>query len=104
MENTENASPMQATRKPKGIKSVDVRRLRREGFSNTAISELLNVTPSSVSYHLRKRSTVKASAASSRKESIMPVTSFEADLFGTVIKLDRIPASIEHIGNKIIIK
>lgn len=105
MENPEIVPvPAQASRRPKGIKSVDVRRLRRQGYSVTDIGDLLGITQASVSYHLNKKSKNKTEGKMSTvKDSTVQDTAFEAELFGTIIKLDRTPRSIERIGNKIII-
>ncbi len=89
--------------RPKGIKTADVKRLKREGYSIAAICNKLNVSAATVYNHLAKK---RADAGVKRdtKAAVTETVSFEAELFGTVIKLDRTPVSIERVGNKIIIK
>lgn len=89
--------------RPKGIKTADVKRMKREGYSIAAICNKLNVTSATVYNHLAKK---RADAGVKRdtKSATTETVSFEAELFGTVIKLDRTPVSIERVGNKIIIK
>lgn len=111
MENTVENTPMVSAlpqTKRKGIKTADVKRLKREGHSNAAISQKLNISGATVSYHLGKRR--KAKTAEPEVKSLVAavdittVEGFEAELFGTIIKLDRVPVSIERIGNRIVIK
>lgn len=90
----------------KGVKTVDVKRLKRSGMSLTAIAKQYGISYSAVSYHLskkRKPNTPKDVQVRKSVNTETP-TGFEADLFGTIIKLDRVPVSIEREGNRIIIK
>lgn len=102
----ENPTPeiSRSHQRPKGIKTSDVKRLKREGKSVPEISEKLGVSHQTVRYHLAKKR-----ADAGVKRNINPTlvdnsTSFEAELFGTLIKLDKTPSSIERIGNRIVIK
>lgn len=93
-------------KRPKGIKTADIKRMKREGYSTAAICNKLNVSPATVSYHLAKKRKPKADNVADVRSSVNSeeLNGFEAELFGTVIKLDRVPASIERIGNRIVIK
>lgn len=90
----------------KGIKTADVKRLKRTGMSLTAISKQYGISVSAVNYHLGKKRKPRTTKTVEVRKSVSTETSmgFEADLFGTIIKLDRIPVSIEREGNRIIIK
>lgn len=89
--------------KRKGIKTADVKRLKREGHSIAAICNKLNVSTATVAYHLGKKR--KDKGVPRVKAAVAPVMSgFEVELFGTVIILDQAPASIERVGNRITIK
>jgi predicted transcriptional regulator len=90
--------------KPKGIKTADVKRLKRTGMSVPEISDKLGVSHQTVRYHLAKK---RADVGVKRNINPTPVdnnTGFEAELFGTLIKLDKTPSSIERVGNRIVIK
>jgi hypothetical protein len=91
---------------PKGVKTADVKRMKREGLSNTTIAKKCGISTSAVNYHLgKKRKSKTTTEVKVRKSVNAPeLSGFEADLFGTVIKLDQIPTSIERVGNRIIIK
>jgi predicted transcriptional regulator len=91
---------------PKGVKTVDVKRLKRNGMTVSAIAKHIGVSSSAVSYHLGKKRKARTTNTAEVRKHVKTKTSteFEADLFGTIIKLDRIPASIERDGNRIIIK
>jgi AcrR family transcriptional regulator len=89
--------------RPKGIKTAEVKRMKREGYSIAAICNKLNVTSATVYNHLAKKRAdagVKRDTKSATAEAVL----FEADLFGTVFRLDKAPVSIERIGNRIVIK
>jgi predicted transcriptional regulator len=103
----ENFNPEEISKsltKVRGIKTSDVKRMKREGKSVHEISEKLGVSQQSVRYHLAKK---RADAGIKRVINPIPVDnskSFEAELFGTLIKLDQVPSSIERVGNRIVIK
>lgn len=89
--------------KRKGIKTADVKRLKREGHSIAAICNKLNVSTATVSYHLAKKRKDKGTTRVKAAVTTAPDTTFEVELFGTTIKLDKAPNSIEKIGTKLII-
>lgn len=104
MENSINESTVVAFQRPKGIKTSDVKRLKRAGKSIPEISQNLGVSQQTVRYHLAKK---RADAGIKRAINPTPVdssTEFEAELFGTLIKLDKVPSTIERVGNRIVIK
>jgi orotate phosphoribosyltransferase-like protein len=104
MENLVNAPETQTKRSYNNkVKSVDVRRLKRQGYTPAAIAEKLNMSATAVYYHLIKKPKKNADDKVTVKTSSADVM-FEAELFGTTIRLDKVPMSIERIGNKIIIK
>lgn len=91
-------------KRPKGIKTKDVKALHRTGMSASEIATHLGISQGTVSYHLKKK---RADAGVKRVVNPTPVdnsTGFEAELFGTLIRLDQTPTSIERIGNRIVIK
>lgn len=92
--------------RPKGIKTADVKRLKRDGYSNAAICNKLGCSGATVSYHLSKRRKSKSVAEVTVKTQVETTEfkGFEAELFGTLIRLDQTPSSIERIGNRIVIK
>lgn len=108
----ENQSNNQVTTKRtgftgrKGIKTADVKRLKRTGMSLTAISKQYGISVSAVNYHLSKKRKARTTNTAEVRKSVNTenLSGFEADLFGTIIKLDRVPVSIEREGNRIIIK
>lgn len=106
MENNQETRPVWNSRKPKGIKTADVKRLRKEGLSLQEIADKMDISYATVAYHLAKKrkdaGTVRVKSQMSA-ETPTPIP-FEADLFGTILKLDRTPLSIERIGNRIVIK
>lgn len=101
MENLEPALPAQKSTAPKKIKSADVRRLKRQGYTPAAIADHLGVSPATVYYHLikKKRATteVKTSVSTSDKFA------FEVNLYGVSIKLQQRPTTIEQRENAILI-
>lgn len=101
MENLTNGQIL--TPKRKGIKTAEVKRLKREGLTIRQICDALNVSHATVYHHLAKKrkdlGTTRVKAAVTTEN-----TGFEAELFGTIIKLDKAPTSIERVGNRIIIK
>jgi orotate phosphoribosyltransferase-like protein len=103
MENLVEAQEAQTKRSYNRVKSVDVRRLKRQGFTPAAIAEKLNMSATAVYYHLIKKPKKGTENKMSVKTSVETVA-FEAELFGTTIRLDKVPASIERIGNRIVIK
>lgn len=80
--------------------------MKREGYSNAAISLALDCSAATVSYHLCKKRKSKSETPVSVKTSVATeeFKGFEAELFGTIIRLDKTPSSIERIGNRIVIK
>ena len=103
MENVNPEGLTQPQKRPKGIKTADVKRLKREGHSVPAICNKLGISYASVTYHLRKKR--KDTGVPRVKTAVVAESiGFEAELFGTIIKLDKVPAMIERIGNRIIIK
>ena len=85
---------------PKKIKSSEIRRLKREGHSPAAIAKKLGVSANTVYYHLitkKKRTQAKTELKQQASEC------FEFEVFGTVIKTDQKPVSIEKVGNRIVI-
>lgn len=103
MENLVNAPETQTKRSYNKVKSVDVRRLKRQGYTPAAIAEKLNMSATAVYYHLIKKPKNEAEKKVTVKTTVNTVM-FEAELFGTTIRLDKVPTSIEQIGNKVIIK
>ena len=103
VENSTVSSQPKSSR-PRGIKTADIRRMKRQGYSTAAICNQLGVSAATVSYHLMKRRKPKDTTVVKTSISTAEANSFEAELFGTLVKLDRRPASIECIGNRLIIK
>ena len=105
MENVNPEGLTQPQKRPKGIKTADVKRLKREGHSVASICNKLGISYASVSYHLRKKRKDTGIPRVKTNVSAESITEyvFEADLFGTIFKLDKTPSSIEKIGNKIVI-
>ena len=103
MENQTPVTEKQLSTSPKGIKTSEVKRLKREGYSHAAICNKLGVTYATVIYHLNKKRKDKGTVRVSRVVDAAPVSAFEVELFGTTIKLDKQPSSIEKIGNKYVI-
>lgn len=101
----ENPTPASDTQRfaPKKIKSVDVRRLKRNGYSVKEIAAQMGITTPTVYFHLKKKNKVEKTPSVEVK-SAKADTVFEAELFGTLLRLDSKPASIEKIGNRIVIK
>lgn len=88
--------------KPKGVKTAEIKRMKREGFSNAAICNKFGISHGSLYYHLAKK---RKDAGTQRVKSAVNTSeaAFEVELFGTTIKLDKAPNSIEKIGSKLII-
>ena len=106
----ENPTPVK--RKYSTNKTLAVKRLKREGVSDDVIATTLNISKSSVHYHLSKKRTYARGNESKKEESNQTQmlfsresdSGFEAEVFGTLIRLDKAPKSIERIGNRIVIK
>lgn len=91
-------------KRPKGIKTKDVKALHRTGMLATDIAKHLGISQGTVSYHLNKKRADKGVKRSISAKPAEATTEFEAELFGTLIKLDQVPTTIERIGNRIVIK
>lgn len=102
MENpvTELTAPQ---KRPKGLKTKDVKALHRTGMSATDIANHLGVTPGTISYHLKKKRAPRTVNVTDVKTStITPAEfAFELNLFGVDIKLQQRPTSIEQRTNAI---
>lgn len=104
MENLTQEGVEKASQRPKGIKTADVKRLKREGHSVPAICNKLGVSVATVHYHLNKRRAKPTVKGAINPTPVDSTVSFEAELFGTLIVLDQVPSSIERVGNRITIK
>lgn len=99
------------TKKSRGpkVNGFLVKRLFRKGKTLNEIALFLNVTEKTVQKHLIEQNvkvkTVRVQRSVNPQPTVIKTaTSFEADLFGTLIVLDQVPTTIERIGNRIVIK
>ena len=97
---------LRAAKRPKGIKTADIKRMKRTGASDQLIAEQFDCTIQTVRYHLAKKRKDSGTVRVKHNMTAEPVKNlhFEVELFGTTIKLDETPVSIEKVGNKLVIK
>ena len=97
----------------KYINTEEVVAFRNQGKTYNEIADKFNISHKTIAYHLGKaHATRPYTHYATHSDDIVNTevaetivnSMFEAELFGTLITLDRVPRSIQCIGNRIVIK